>query len=91
MYLCGPDGTSGTPFTLGTVAFVDNGTTYALQTPVSGAFEAGAWNEYEIPLSSLGIDWGADFNTAGANICCFLGGGTAGTTIDLDAMFIYKK
>ncbi|MCD8313953.1 MAG: hypothetical protein LUC24_07320 [Bacteroidales bacterium] len=87
IYVCGPDGTEGNHVYFGETAL---GSDYSLVTPVSGEYEAGEWNEYEIPMSTFGLDWSADYSY-GANLVCVLSGATAGTTLDLDAVFIYKK
>ena len=59
----------------------------------------GEWNEINIPISEFmkpaagGLDYSNESNiqTAGTNVLSFLSGGTAGTTFDFDAVFIYKK
>ena len=56
--------------------------------PTSGAFVLGDWNEYEIPLAQTGLDYST---LVSDNYFQFSSGATAGTTIDLDAIFFYKK
>lgn len=56
--------------------------------PTSGQFVLGAWNEYEIPLSKTGLNYS---NLVSDNYFQFSSGGVQGTTIDLDAIFFYKK
>ena len=61
-----------------------------------GTFVANEWNEYEFKLSDAGVDFthalsvNAD-GVPGTNVFCFLSGGAAGTVINLDAAFFYKK
>ena len=49
---------------------------------------ANEWNEYEISISDFGIDY---TTTSKGNYFSVLSGGVAGTTLDLDAIFYYKK
>lgn len=58
-------------------------------TPVSGTYQVGEWNEYEIPLSMTGLKFNSPI--AAGNLVSFLSGGTVGKTLNLDAIFIYKK
>lgn len=70
--------------------YVDNGTTYVKYADLT---RDGEWNEIEIPMSDLfdkGLVYG-DNNTKGANLVSFLSGGVSGTSLQFDAMFIYKK
>lgn len=67
----------------------DDGKGYAITLPVSGEFKLGEWNEYEIPLKDTGIDF-SETPVAG-NLFSFLSGAVAGTTLDLDAIFLYRK
>lgn len=57
--------------------------------PVSGTFEPNVWNEYEVSLEEAGLD----YTKAGKadNLVSVLSGGVAGTTLDVDAIFFYKK
>jgi len=74
--------------------FVDNGNTLNFLAPISndGKFVANEWNEYEIKVSDMGIDFtAAPAGEGGQNIFCGLSGGVAGTTLSLDAVFFYKK
>ena len=70
--------------------FVDQGTAYPVLAPISnnGTFVPNEWNEYEIAVSEMGLDFtvGGDHN-----IFCFLTGGVTGTNISLDAIYYYKK
>lgn len=67
--------------------FTDGVTTYPV--PVSGEYKVGEWNEYEIPISQTGLNF--NLPIAAGNLVAFLSGGTAGKTLNLDAVFIYKK
>ena len=71
--------------------FVDNGVTI----PSVGDFERdGEWHEIEIPASKLvedGLIYPEAWSVTGQNIIAFLSGGKAGTTLDYDAMYFYKK
>jgi len=58
-------------------------------TPVGGTYKAGEWNEYELCLNDIPIDF--SLGAESVNLFAFLSGGTQGTTLDLDAMFYYKK
>lgn len=74
--------------------FNDNGTIFPKINPISndGKFVPNEWNEYEVKVSDMGIDFTAEPAEAGGqNILCALSGGVAGTTISLDAVFFYKK
>lgn len=56
--------------------------------PVTGQYEQFVWNEYEIPVSEMGLNLSA--STTG-NYFTVLSGGTPGTELNLDAIFFYKK
>lgn len=69
--------------------YTDGGVTY---TSYAEFERDGLWQEIEIPVShliSLGLSYDAAFSDK--NVFAFLAGGTAGTTLDLDAVFFYKK
>lgn len=76
-------------FAIGATGFVDGAVTY----PTLGDFKRdGEWHEIEIPMTTLktmGLSY-SNF-AANPNILAFLSGGVAGKTLDLDAVFIYKK
>ncbi len=76
-------------FAIGEGSLDDAGASYSAIAPVSGKFVANDWNEYEVALT----DTGMDYSKAGKsdNIVGVLSGGVQGTTVDLDAMFFYKK
>ncbi|HEY6915659.1 MAG TPA: hypothetical protein VI413_13370, partial [Paludibacter sp.] len=69
--------------------FVDGDKTY----PSLGDFARdGEWHEIEIPMSTfktMGLSY-SNF-VSDPNIISFLSGGVTGKTLDLDAVFIYKK
>lgn len=67
--------------------FNDGKTFYPV--PVSGEYKVGEWNEYEIPISQLGVKF--NLPIAPGNLVSFLSGPTAGKVLNLDAIFIYKK
>ncbi len=72
--------------------FVDNGTTY----PSAGSFERdGEWQTIEFPMTKAveaGIIYPENWvPTEGQNLVAFLSGGKAGTQLQYDAMYIYKK
>ncbi len=76
-------------FAIGSAGFVDGNATY----PALADFTRdGEWREIEIPMTTIknmGLTY-SNFAT-NPNIFAFLSGGVAGRTIDLDAVFIYKK
>lgn len=71
--------------------FNDNGTITKVVNPVSndGKVVANEWNEYEIPLKDMGIDFTQKLSDT--NYITVLSGGAAGTQLNLDAIFFYKK
>ena len=62
--------------------------THKAIAPTSGAFQIGVWNEYEINLLDMGIDFTKE--TIG-NYLVVNTEPTSGNTLDLDAVFFYKK
>jgi hypothetical protein len=89
VFVFGVDGQSSTKFAIGATAFNDNGT---LIQPLADFARDGEWQEIEIPMSTLktnGLLYSVGMGTK--NLLWFLAGGVAGTTMDLDAVFIYKK
>lgn len=76
-------------FAIGSGQLEDAGVSYTAIAPVSGAFEANVWNEYEVSLADAGIDYSVV--TKPVNIVSVLSGGVSGTTLDVDAIFFYKK
>lgn len=94
MYMTWPSAdTAGKSHAFGdpSVPYDDNGIQYTPILPVSGEFVVGEWNEYEIPLADMGLDFSQEPLKAAINLFAFLSGGVAGTTLDLDAVFIYRK
>ena len=85
------DGTAGSgKICVGEAAFVDGGTTYQ---PMAGLKRDGSWNEIEICMADLlaqGLSYGNN-NTEAKNLFGALSGGVAGTNLQFDAAFIYKK
>ncbi|MGM9753186.1 MAG: hypothetical protein ACI3ZK_03910 [Candidatus Cryptobacteroides sp.] len=76
-------------FAIGSGQLEDNGVAYTAIAPVSGAFEANVWNEYEVSLADAGLDY--TVAGKGDNLVSVLSGGVSGTTLDVDAIFFYKK
>lgn len=76
-------------FAVGEGQLEDNSVAYHAIAPVSGTFEANVWNEYEISLAEAGLDYTKDGKAD--NLVSVLSGGVAGTTLDVDAIFFYKK
>lgn len=73
---------------VGSTAFVDGNKTYQ---PYTNFTRDGQWHLVEIPMSyffNLGLRYPEPFT---GNIFALLSGGVQGTTIALDAIFIYKK
>lgn len=60
-------------------------------TPLSGAFVADEWNEYEISVQDAGVNFAPAYPAGGLNYLTFLSGGVSGHELKLDAVFIYKK
>ncbi len=89
VHLFGLDGQSNVKFAIGATGFTDNG----VVTPALADFTRdGEWHEIEIPMATLkanGLLYATGMGTK--NIFWFLSGGVAGKTLDLDAVFIYKK
>lgn len=76
-------------FAIGASGFVDGAATY----PALGDFTRdGEWQRVEIPVKTL-TNMGLSYSNfaANPNIFAFLSGGVTGTTLDLDAVFFYKK
>lgn len=75
-----------------TGTFDDGGKVTNRILPVSGEYRKGEWNEYEIKISDTPIDYSvATGMTAGTNLFWMLSGPDTGTTLDLDAIFFYRK
>lgn len=73
---------------IGSAAFVDGANSYPAYTNFT---RDGKWHLVEIPMSEFfnkGLRYPAPFK---GNVFSLLSGGVAGTTIALDAIFIYKK
>jgi hypothetical protein len=89
VHVIGMDGQSNVKFALGATAFNDNGT---LIQPLGDFDRDGEWHEIEIPLSTLKTK-GLLYSTGmlEKNVMFVLSGGTTGKSIELDAVFIYKK
>jgi hypothetical protein len=89
VYLIGMDGQSNAKIAIGSAGFNDNG----VITPAVADFTRdGEWHELEIPMTTF-TTGGLLYSTGltGKNVMWFLAGGVSGATMDLDAVFIYKK
>lgn len=83
------DGESFVGICVGSEAFVDGRKTYE---PFTDFPRDNEWHGIEIPISILneqGLFYNEPF--ADNNVLEILAGGVSGTTLDLDAMFFYKK
>ena len=83
------DGASEAKICIGPTAFVDAGVSYE---PYANFTRDNEWHAIEIPAKKfreLGLFYNTAFNDV--NVFAFLAGGTAGTTLDFDAAFFYKK
>lgn len=89
-HLFGMDGESHTKFTIGPAPFTDNG----VNTPAITDFPRdGKWHAIEIPMTTLkqmGLSYSTN-NIDSKNILWFLSGGVTGVTLEMDAIYIYKK
>ena len=83
------DGQSSAKFAIGAAGFNDNGNI----TTTVGDFERnGEWQQIIVPVSELktrGLLYANDMTEK--NVLWFLAGGVAGTTLEFDAVFFYKK
>jgi hypothetical protein len=82
-------GQTDVKFAIGANGFVDGAVTY----PALGNFTRdGEWQRVEIPVKTL-TDMGLSYSnfSNNPNVFAFLSGGVTGTTLDLDAVFFYKK
>ncbi len=88
-YVFGMDGQSNVKFAVGPTAFNDNGT---MIEPLADFPRDGEWQKIEIPLSTLKAN-GLLYSTGmvDKNVLWFLAGGVTGTTLEIDAVFLYKK
>lgn len=89
VYLFALDGQSSAKFSIGATGFNDNGT---ISPAIANFTRDGEWHEIEIPmtqLKALGLLYSTGMGAK--NVLWFLAGGVSGTTLDMDAVFIYKK
>lgn len=78
-------------FTIGSAPFNDNGTTIPV---LCNYTRDGEWYNIDIPVSDLKLFAPSLFNNAGnclENVFVALSGGTAGTKLQYDGIFFYKK
>ncbi len=83
------DGNAEAKICIGSGNFVDGDITYV---PYTDFARDNEWHEIEIPLTKLnelGVFYNETFQDV--NILAFLAGGIQGTTLDMDAIFFYKK
>lgn len=89
VFVFGLDGQSNVRFAVGPAAFNDNG---VLIQPLADFPRDGEWQKIEIPMTTLrnnGLLYGTGMNNK--NVLWLLAGGVAGTSLELDAVFIYRK
>ena len=88
-YLFWIGGQSDAKFTIGANGFTDQGITY---TPVGDFERNGEWQQIIVPVSEL-VKRGLLFSStmSDKNVLAVLAGGVAGTTLEFDAVFFYKK
>ncbi|MGQ1947102.1 Ig-like domain-containing protein [Geofilum sp. OHC36d9] len=83
------DGESSVGICIGSSVFVDGDSSFE---PYADFTRDNEWHSIEIPvtkLNELGLFYSNTFSNN--NVLEVLAGGTSGTTLDLDAMFFYKK
>lgn len=83
------DGQSNAKFAIGAAGFNDNGN---IAPAIADFTRDGEWHEIEIPMTTL-KEMGLLYSTGmpAKNVLWFLAGGVSGSTLDMDAVFIYKK
>jgi hypothetical protein len=89
VYLIALDGQSTGKIAIGATGFNDNGN---ITPAVTDFTRDGEWHEIEIPMTTFTTN-GLLYTTGmtGKNVMWFLAGGVSGATMDMDAVFIYKK
>lgn len=88
-HVFGLDGQSNVRFAVGSTPFVDGANTYV---PIANFTRNGEWQQLEIPMTTLkemGLLYSSGMTEK--NVLYVLSGGTAGVTLNIDAVFIYKK
>lgn len=88
-HVFGLDGQSNVRFAIGSTTFIDGNNQYV---PIADFTRDGEWQEIEIPMSTLktmGLLYSTDMGDK--NVMYVLSGPVTGVTLDLDAVFIYKK
>ena len=79
----------GMQFAVGSHGFNENG---KIVQPLADFPRDGMWHEIEIPLYKLNTElYQYNSSMGGKNVLWFLSGGVAGTKVNIDALFIYKK
>lgn len=89
VYLIALDGQSTGKVAIGASSFNDNG---VITPAVTDFTRDGEWHEIEIPMTTFKTN-GLLYATGltAKNVLWFLAGGVSGATMDMDAVFIYKK
>lgn len=85
------DGTNNFRLNIGSSVFVDGPNTFQ---PYKNFTRDGEWHHIEIPMSEFMGTGKLTFRSGGFstdNLFSVLSGGSQGTTMDIDAVFIYKK
>ncbi len=88
-HVFGMDGQSNVRFAIGPETFHDGPNAYE---PIADFTRNGEWQQVEIPMTTL-KDMGLLYSTGmnEKNVMYVLSGGTTGVSLNLDAVFIYKK
>ena len=91
-HIIGMDGPGGLSarICIGATAFVDGAITYQ---PYANFTRDNKWHLIEVPMSAffnLGLRYPSAV-PANANVLYLLSGGVSGTTLNMDAIFVYKK
>jgi hypothetical protein len=91
-HIIGMDGPGGLSarICIGATAFVDGASTYQ---PYTNFTRDNKWHLVEIPMSAffnLGLRY-PEAVPASANVLYLLSGGVSGTTVAMDAIYVYKK
>jgi hypothetical protein len=88
-HVFGLDGQSNVRFAVGPTTFHDGPNAYE---PIANFTRNGEWQQVEIPMTTLknmGLLYSTGMNEK--NVLYVLSGGTTGVSLNLDAVFIYKK
>ena len=78
-------------FTMGATPFVDNGTVFGI---LGDYYRDGKWYNFDIPYTEIMARANPVFDNPSnymGNVISFLSGGVAGTKLNFDAIFFYRK